>query len=71
MDVRERLGHGCPRATKQIQPFLRTYKAKRAELIIRNYLALTPRNGKYNKEMLLARKSFDEEVLLIKPAKHF
>jgi hypothetical protein len=56
---------------KQIQPFLQTYKAKRAELIIRNYLALTPRNGKYNKNMLLARKSFEEEVLLIKPAKHF
>ncbi len=34
------------RLLRQIHPFLRTCKAKRAALILRDYLALTPRNRK-------------------------
>lgn len=51
----------------QIEPYLRTYKAGRAELIIRDYLALTPRNGKYSEELRLARAEFESSVLSIKP----
>ena len=31
---------------QQLLPYLQTYKAKRAELIVRDYIRLTPRNGK-------------------------
>jgi hypothetical protein len=30
-----------------IAPYLRSYKAKRAQLALESYLAVTPRNGKY------------------------
>ncbi len=50
-----------------VQPFLHTYKARRAEIMLRDYLALTPRNGKYTDEILLARRAFEDEVLAIKP----
>lgn len=51
-----------------VYPFLHTYKARRAEIMLRDYLALTPRNGKYTDEMRLARRAFEDEVLAIKPA---
>jgi hypothetical protein len=54
---------------RQLRPFLRTYKAKRSDLILNDYLKLTPRNGKYNEETLKARKCFEERVLAIKPIK--
>ena len=50
-----------------IHPYLKTYKAKRAKLILRDYLSLTPRNGKYSQEMRLARDVFEEAVLAIRP----
>jgi hypothetical protein len=50
----------------QIQPYLRTYKAKRSRLILRDYLAVTPRNGRYSEKMKLAREQFEVEVLSIK-----
>jgi hypothetical protein len=34
-------------------PYLRTYKARRAEMILSDYVALTPRNGKYSEESKL------------------
>jgi len=52
----------------EIQPFLRTYKAKRAELMIRRYHELTPRNGRYTDPMLRAREQFERAVLDIRPA---
>ncbi len=52
---------------QQLQPFLQTYKAARADLILNDCLALTPRNGKYSKKMLIARKNFEQRVLAIKP----
>jgi hypothetical protein len=53
---------------RQLRPFLRTYKAKRSDLILSDYLKLTPRNGKYSKAALQARKSFEQSVLAIKPS---
>lgn len=52
---------------KQILPYLKSYKANRAELILRDYLRLTPRNGKYKVEELQERKLFEKQVLAIKP----
>ena len=52
---------------RQLRPFLRTYKAKRSDLILNDYLKVTPRNGKYNNATLRARKAFEERVLAIKP----
>lgn len=42
----------------QISPYLRTYKRKRAELILKNYTKLTPRNGKYSSKLLLEKERF-------------
>jgi hypothetical protein len=52
---------------QQLRPFLRTYKAKRSDLILKDYLKLTPRNGKYSDAALLARKAFEQSVLAIRP----
>jgi hypothetical protein len=41
---------------QQTLPYLKSYKHKRAELILKDYLRLTPRNGKYTTE-LLAKKT--------------
>ena len=51
---------------KQIEPYLKTYKLKRASLIIEKYIALTPRNGKYSDELASKRQYFENEVLAIK-----
>jgi len=42
----------------QISPYLKTYKRKRGELILKNYIKLTPRNGKYSPKLLEQRKKF-------------
>jgi len=51
---------------QQVQPFLRTYKAERAVLILSKYLELTPRNGKYSTVLKQARNKFETGVLQIK-----
>ncbi len=51
----------------QVEPYLRGYKAGRAQLILRDYLTLTPRNGKYTEKLQLAREHFETAVLGIKP----
>lgn len=51
---------------KQIKPYLLSYKAIRAQLIIDNYLALTPRNGKYTDEIREKRSLFEQQVLSTK-----
>jgi len=50
----------------QIFPLLKSYKQYRAELILENYLELTPRNGKYTSEMLARKKQFEHLVLSTK-----
>jgi len=42
----------------QISSYLKTYKRKRAELVLKNYIKLTPRNGKYSPRLLEQRKKF-------------
>ncbi len=51
----------------QIYPFLRTYKAKRAKLVVENYVKLTPRNGRYTDEIMAKRNKFVEEFLMLNP----
>lgn len=47
----------------QIEPFLRSYKRRRAELVLANYLRLTPRNGKYTQAVQIARQQFEAALL--------
>lgn len=51
----------------QVTPYLRTYKRKRAELILRDYVRLTPRNGKYTEPMRRERFTFEAAVQDIRP----
>ncbi len=48
---------------EQIEPYLHSYKVKRAKLILENYITLTPRNGKYTEELMKKRKEFEKAVL--------
>lgn len=41
-------------------------KKKRAELILRKYKAVTPRNGRYSEEMLREKDKFFEEFKKLK-----
>lgn len=52
---------------EQIAPYLRTYKTKRAELVIRDYLRLTPRNGKYSATLHKEREEFISAFLNLRP----
>ena len=52
---------------KQVFVHLQSYKKKRAQLALKHYVALTPRNGKYTKELLKKRKQFEESFLSILP----
>ena len=50
----------------QISPYLKTYRAKRAELALSDYLRLTPRNGRYTPEVSVSRREFELRLLAIK-----
>lgn len=52
---------------EQTEPFLKSYKRSRAAIILRDYLSVTPRNGKYSAEVLARKAEFEELVLSIKP----
>lgn len=43
----------------QIAPYLHTYKLDRANLLLRDYLRVTPRNGHYTPSLRLARQAFE------------
>lgn len=51
---------------RQIEPWLKSYKRLRASLILRDYVRLTPRNGKYSPGVRTERKAFEQAVLAIK-----
>lgn len=53
----------------QVQPFLRSYKRARAQLVLAEYVALTPRNGKYTDETLSARTEFESRFAKLLPAR--
>lgn len=52
---------------EQIAPWLRTYKAKRARMLLDDYLRLTPRNGRYTAALREQRAAFIEQFLLLNP----
>lgn len=56
---------------EQIHYYLKTYKRDRAALVLRDYLALTPRNGKYSEQLQLARERFETDLLDIKPKTNY
>ncbi len=51
---------------EQILPYLQSYKVKRASLILKDYIKLTPRNGKYTNEQKSKKIKFENQVLGIK-----
>lgn len=51
---------------RQIEPFLKSYKRLRVSLILRDYIRLTPRNGKYSPAVRSERRAFERAVLAIK-----
>ena len=51
---------------RQITPYLKTYRAKRAKLILNEYLRLTPRNGRYRPAVAASRRKFELRLLAIK-----
>ena len=52
---------------QQITPFLKSYKKERALLVLKKYLALTPRNGKYSKQIALQKDNFVTDFFKITP----
>ena len=51
---------------QQVLPWLLSYKRQRAELALRLYAVLTPRNGKYSQDLLERRREFEQEFLDLK-----
>ena len=51
---------------QDVLPWLKSYKRERAELILQDYVRLTPRNGKYTKKLQNDRQDFVYQVLMIK-----
>ena len=52
----------------QIRPFLKSHKAKRAELVLSDYLRLTPRNGRYAQSQVQERETFVQKFFAIRPS---
>lgn len=47
---------------EKIRPFMREKKKQdRADLLLKNYVRLTPRHGQYTEEMRLAKERFEKE----------
>jgi hypothetical protein len=53
----------------QIAPYLRSYKSARSALVLKDYIRLTPRNGKYEKFEQAERERFEDELLAIRVRK--
>ncbi len=51
----------------QTFPYLKSYKAARARLVLEKYLDLTPRNGRYTAELWAEREAFVEQFLSVRP----
>jgi hypothetical protein len=50
---------------RQISGLLRTYKAKRAGLLMNEYLLVTPRNGRYDARLRSAKEDFERRFFAI------
>jgi len=44
----------------RVSPYLRTYKAGRARLLLEEYVRVTPRNGRYTPHQRAARQAFEQ-----------
>jgi hypothetical protein len=44
----------------RVWPYLRTYKAGRACLLVEEYVRVTPRNGRYTPHQRAARQAFEQ-----------
>ena len=51
---------------RQVEAYLRSYKRLRARLVLTSYLELTPRNGKYTKEIADRRRRFEDAFARLK-----
>jgi hypothetical protein len=49
----------------RVCPFLRTYKASRARLLLEEYQRVTPRNGRYTLEQRAAREQLEDRFFAI------
>jgi hypothetical protein len=49
----------------QVAPYMRSYKADRARLALRDYVRLTPRNGRYTEEIRVQRRVFEDTMLAL------
>jgi hypothetical protein len=54
---------------EQISQFLKSHKAARAELVLKNYVQLTPRNGRYTTEQTDERQTFITNFFAIQASK--
>ena len=52
---------------RQVVPYLRSYKSRRAHLALERYLVLTPRNGKYRENVRQERSEFEARLLAMRP----
>ena len=51
---------------EQIAPYLKSYKSRRVNLALREYVALTPRNGRYRPDVKKARDEFEARLLAMR-----
>jgi hypothetical protein len=51
---------------EQIESHLQSYKRRRARLVLKDYLKLTPRNGKYTATQIARRERFVEKFLQLR-----
>ena len=52
---------------EQIVNYLQSYKKSRAELVLAEYIKLTPRNGKYSDELASKREQFIKTFFQLQP----
>lgn len=52
---------------EQTVPHLRTYKLRRAKIVLSQYLLVTPRNGKYNDKLRRKREKFVQNFFSLMP----
>ena len=55
---------------RQLAPYLLTYKAHRADLVLSDYVRLTPRNGFYTLDMVRKREEFVRKFLALIPSRN-
>jgi hypothetical protein len=54
---------------EQVSPFLKSHKAARAALVLKEYLRLTPRNGRYTQMQIDERDAFVTEFFNIRASR--